>query len=392
MTVVVLLLIMSQLSLAWNLSFRPANPTRLQPITTSSVSRQRRLSSASRQKGVKCTQGHSTTDNHDNDLDLSERQQSSTSCLASAGITRRQAGQGILATLLTTTSLNPSKPVWASETGTSPPMTATSTPFVSIGYQDNLAEYSNSITASRDTNISPREAYDVIRQQVCTRMPTKKEGGRPLRALDVGAGAGVSTAVLYYECGSTPRSTSMQSQQSSSSPSPPSSSSTVSPGQESFQPYFDQIDAIDWSAKAWDANVQQPLPGTVRFYELDDERFFAQSNNNKNNYNVIVYNFAINFEKAIRVAKEYLVKDDDNDNSTSLLLAPVNDKADYWYKQSYVLLNPQGTIVWKSEKDVGAWSIQFQPDVTSTTCSASIWCGDMNGFFQQQQQERNNQM
>jgi hypothetical protein len=62
-----------------------------------------------------------------------------------------------------------------------------------------------------------------------------------------------------------------------------------------------------------------------------------------------------------------------------ILLAPINDKADYWYKQSYYLLDHQGKIQWKSQPEVGAWSVQFQPDVTSDTCTG-IWCGGFNSF------------
>ena len=39
-----------------------------------------------------------------------------------------------------------------------------------------------------------------------------------------------------------------------------------------------------------------------------------------------------------------------------------------------------GNIVWKSAQEVGAWSVQFQPDVTSPTCTG-IWCGGFNGFL-----------
>lgn len=191
-------------------------------------------------------------------------------------------------------------------------------------------EYTNSIVASRDTNISPKEVYDVLRQ-VLPRAPD----GRGI-ALDLGAGAGVSTEVLY------------------------NAGYTI-------------IDAVDWSGDAWDQFVLEQ-PNTVKFYELSDVDFF-RSLTVQNKYDCIVYNFAVNYDKAVNVAKYYLKQ------PTGLLLAPVNDRPDYWYKQSYLLLNGRGEIIWKSQAEVGAWSVQFQPDVTSPTCTG-VWCGSFNGFEQ----------
>jgi hypothetical protein len=80
-------------------------------------------------------------------------------------------------------------------------------------------EYTNSIVASRDTNISPLEVYETLEQHLLQQqkipvgIPTTTTSSsssasasispyepplqRPLRALDVGAGAGVSTQVIY---------------------------------------------------------------------------------------------------------------------------------------------------------------------------------------------------
>jgi hypothetical protein len=153
---------------------------------------------------------------------------------------------------------------------------------------------------------------------------------------------------------------------------------------------YQRIDAVDWSGDAWTDNVIEPVPDGVRFYEVDDDRFFCDCEEPQEGelarpacrYNVIVYNFAINAEKAIRVARRHLVEEDDNNgenNVGGLLLAPVNDRDDYWYKQSYLIVNSRGDVVWKSPPEVGAWSVQFQPDVTSLTCTG-IWCGGMNGY------------
>lgn len=205
----------------------------------------------------------------------------------------------------------------------------------------NLKEYTNSIVASKDTNVSPKEAYDVLAEIIAplaAAKPTPKSAGnRNLnRALDVGAGAGVSTQTLY-EMG------------------------------------FTNIDAVDWSGTAWGENVID-CPPNVQFYEMDDERFFQTKAGDKK-YQVIVYNFAINFDKAVRVAVRFLAPD-------GHVLVPANEKRDYWYKQTYYLIDAKGDIAWKSKPDVGAWSVQFQPDVTSDTCQG-IWCPPYNGFVKQ---------
>lgn len=206
--------------------------------------------------------------------------------------------------------------------------------FVTTAY--GRQEYTNSITASRDTNLSPAEAYDVIRQQI----PACVVGddNREHRALDLGAGAGLSTAVLYKEKG------------------------------------YRTIDAVDWSSTAWEDSVTQQPP-TLRFFQMDDSSFFDIALKESRKYDCICYNFAVNTDKAIYAAKMFLT-------DTGLLLAPCNDRRDYWYKQSYLVLNARGEVVWKSAADVGAWSVQFQPDVTSPTCTG-IWCGGFNGFQQQ---------
>ena len=96
-------------------------------------------------------------------------------------------------------------------------------------------EYTNSITASRDTNLSPAEAYDVIRQKIPDN--TNTSNGAVRRALDLGSGAGLSTAILCNEKGYT------------------------------------ITDAVDWSRTAWDSSVTRQ-PNGVHFYEMDDSAFF----------------------------------------------------------------------------------------------------------------------
>lgn len=38
----------------------------------------------------------------------------------------------------------------------------------------------------------------------------------------------------------------------------------------------------------------------------------------------------------------------------------------------------KGNVLWTLD-DVGAWNVQFQPDVTQDTCQG-IWCPQYNGF------------
>ena len=80
--------------------------------------------------------------------------------------------------------------------------------FRSNGY--GREEYTNSIVASRDTNISPAEVYETL---------SKLKLDEGIRALDVGAGAGVSTQV-HCELG------------------------------------YWEIDSLDWIGEAWRQNVK----------------------------------------------------------------------------------------------------------------------------------------
>jgi len=204
-------------------------------------------------------------------------------------------------------------------------------PFASAAFPKR--ELTNSIVASRDTNISPMEVYDVIYSKI---RPNPKGSGA--RALDVGAGAGVSTQVLYQQLG------------------------------------YSNIDAVDWSGDAWRSNVDEggSCPPSVAFYELDDERFVKLwKERDLPKYDVIAFNFAINPDKALFFCQNLLKPD-------GVLLAPINPQKDYWLKQTYFLLDSSGTPSW-SALDVGAWAVQFQPDVTAETCQG-VWCAPFNGF------------
>lgn len=211
---------------------------------------------------------------------------------------------------------------------------ATSRPFLSAAY--TRKELTNSIVASRDTNISPAEVYETIKR--LKKGELNGSGAATARALDVGAGAGVSTQVIFQELG------------------------------------YSNIDALDWSGDAWRSNVEDGgyCPPTVHFYELDDERFVEKWKREKlEKYDIIAFNFAVNREKALYFSKNLLKEE-------GLLLAPINTQPDYWLKQTYQLIDADGKVVW-SAGDVGAWSVQFQPDVTQDTCQG-VWCSPFNGF------------
>jgi len=230
----------------------------------------------------------------------------------------------LLVTTTTTTSLIPTV------------TNAEQSPIFTQGF--GKEEYTNSITASRDTNISPKEVYDSI-QSSYVKDPLEialKEHRTP-RAWDVGAGAGVSTQTLYNMG-------------------------------------YQDIEAIDWSSKAWDENViEENVPSRVHFTPVDDERFVQDiwRPNNMGKFDVIIFNFGINERKARAYAREMLVDE-------GRLFAPVNIKSDYWMKQAFKVYDKQGDVLW-SVNDVGAWSVQFQPDVTQDTCQG-IWCAPFNGF------------
>ena len=214
-------------------------------------------------------------------------------------------------------------------------------------------EYTNSIVASRDTNISPKEVYDSIESQYI-KYPLEKlreqqqrqaDAGatqqRQPRALDVGAGAGVSTQVLW-DMG------------------------------------YREIDAVDWSGKAWERYViddpSASCPKSVKFYELDDERYIDEwRSQGSHRFDAITFNFGINERKAISFARDLL------EPESGRLLAPVNVQTDYWLKQVYKVYDSKGDVVNVLGQDIGAWAVQFQPDVTQPTCQG-IWCAQFNGF------------
>ena len=224
----------------------------------------------------------------------------------------------------------------AEQTSTSTSTSTSNPPIFTQGF--GREEYTNSITASRDTNISPKEVYDSIQNSyIKDALERALKEQRIPRAWDVGAGAGVSTQTLYNMG-------------------------------------YEQIEAVDWSSKAWDENViEENIPLQVHFTPVDDERFYFDVWRPKQmeKFDVIVFNFGINERKAKAYAREMLVDD-------GRLFAPVNTQSDYWQKQAFRVYDKNGNVLW-NVNDVGAWSVQFQPDVTQDTCQG-IWCAPFNGF------------
>jgi len=185
------------------------------------------------------------------------------------------------------------------------------------------AEYSNSVVASRDTNVSPREVYDTIRD-----MCRPPDGAT--RALDLGAGAGASTQTLL-DLG------------------------------------WRDVVAVDPSRAAWDRFVGKSAPGGVRFEQTSDDGFFEiwSRDAQRARFDLVVINYAINPGKAQFFARNLL-------SPRGKLLAPVNCQPDYWFEQRYELLDASARVEWERAA-VGSWAVLFQPDFTASSCSGQ-WC------------------
>lgn len=188
--------------------------------------------------------------------------------------------------------------------------------------------YSSAIVASRDTNVSPKEAYDIISERA--QPPT---GVSNPRALDLGAGAGVSTQLLWLNG-------------------------------------FRSIEAVDPSRMAWDENVAS-IPAGVTFSQTSDDAYLARRSVNDALFDLVLVNYAINSDKAAEFAKTLLTAE-------GYLLAPVNLQRDYLFAQEFRLMNRLGEVIWRKDK-VGTCEVTFQPDFTSSTCSGQ-WCPQFRGL------------
>ena len=179
-----------------------------------------------------------------------------------------------------------------------PPLAAFGSGVVSKG----APELSNSIVASRDTNVSPKEIYDhlkLIEDEIGAKAILGDGSALASgRCLDLGAGAGVSTQTLW-DMG------------------------------------WRDVVAVDPSRLAWDRfAASSELPKSVRFYHASDEEYLrlrqAEASEaaaaEATRFDLVVVNYAINHEKAVRFSKELL-------SSRGRLLAPTNVQDNYWFEQ-----------------------------------------------------------
>ncbi|GAB5370469.1 hypothetical protein AAMO2058_001495900 [Amorphochlora amoebiformis] len=186
-----------------------------------------------------------------------------------------------------------------------------------------MPEANQNFAVSQDTFVSPGKCYEVIKSSLTLPPATAGSEDPYPRALDLGAGAGMSTQILW-NLG------------------------------------YKNIIAVDQSREAWD-NYVDSQPKSVSFLHLTDNEFLDQFQKESiAPFDAVVVNFAINPTKAQRLAQALL-------KPNGRLLAPVNDIPDYWFGQSYILYDSNGHSINKKEEFL------FQPDVTEGTCQG-YWC------------------
>ena len=147
-----------------------------------------------------------------------------------------------------------------------------------------LEEYNNVFAASDNTNVSPKEAYDTILSKVSpTELTTATEAaGRPLRALDLGAGAGVSTEMLW-------------------------------------RLGYRELVAVDWSDAAWTRFVSPAsVPRSVTFMALDDQRWLGTwqahaaagggfEHGEDGRFDAIVFNYAVSVQIGRVAGRRFMI-------------------------------------------------------------------------------------
>ena len=137
---------------------------------------------------------------------------------------------------------------------------------------------------------------------IATRALPPPGGSRCPRALDLGAGAGVSTEILWRNG-------------------------------------FRSIVAVDPSRVAWDKFVgeQQPAGSGVTFIQNSDDGYIESRPADAALFDLVLVNFAINADKA----RDLLALLTPNGR----LLAPVNQQRDYWFRQEYREFDRTGELL-----------------------------------------------
>ena len=109
------------------------------------------------------------------------------------------------------------------------------------------------------------------------------------------------------------------------------------------------------------------MPEGVRFHHGGDENYMAtRAAPDRERFNLVVVNYAINHAKAEGFARELLLPG-------GRLLAPSNVMENYWFEQAYELMDEKGKTLWSGRGKLGAYDVLFQPDFTSPTCTGN-WC------------------
>ena len=127
-----------------------------------------------------------------------------------------------------------------------------------------------------------------------------------------------------------------------------------------------KVTAVDPSRLAWDQFAVAKLPTDVEFIHASDEQFIAQwEHGGSERFNLVVLNYAVNHDKAVRFAEKLLAPG-------GHLLAPTNVQNNYWFAQQYEYMNEAGNVLWAKDT-LGSYSVLFQPDFTNPACQGQ-WC------------------
>ena len=211
--------------------------------------------------------------------------------------------------------------------------------FILLMFPSSVLASMNSISFATVQSCRPKEIYIQLRNERDLR-PDRNGGPEKPRALDLGAGAGVSTQALY-DVG------------------------------------WKEVVAVDPSRLAWDAFAAgNRLPPSIMFEHASDEQYVAgwekrrekggqSGDDEERKFDLVVLNYAVNHDKAVRFAKLLLTPG-------GHLLAPTNVQENYWFSQQYEFMDADGKVLW-TKGTLGSYAVLFQPDYTSASCQGQ-WC------------------